>query len=148
MITITEETFDPFSDEWPALVKVHWDEVALYKEHIQLDLDLEGYRNLEKAGRLCTIAVRDAGKLVGYSLFFVMRHIHYKSTVFGINDMVWLAKCYRGLYGAKLIRESERILKRRGVQKITWHVKLSNGLQRLLEVKGYTLDENVMGKML
>jgi hypothetical protein len=145
-----------FERDFSALIPFHWREIALYQDRIPLDIDYEQYRRLEFQHKLMVLACRDleTDHLVGYSIFIVVKHIHYKSTVFAMNDMLWLRPNYRrGLAGYRLVRESERVLRQMGAQKINWHCKLHpKGLpmKNLLQTRklGYEVDEVSLGRML
>jgi hypothetical protein len=89
------------------------------------------------------------GGLIGYSVFFLRRHIHYASNIIADNDVLFLAKSSRqGRLGIELIRESERRLAERGVSKITWHVKKSRDFRPILVRLGYVEEDIIMGRAL
>jgi GNAT superfamily N-acetyltransferase len=130
------------------LLHAHWLEVANYRAAIPLDVDWEFYEKLESQGKLLCITARIDGELVGYSVFLVIRHPHYVSTVFAANDVIFVREDLRNSrLGLSLIRVSEREAKAAGARKITWHVK-DNGVPELLGRLGYNLDERIMGKLL
>jgi GNAT superfamily N-acetyltransferase len=132
----------------PLLVE-HWREVALYKDAIPLDPDFDLYRGMAAKNRLFCLTARVGGELVGYCAFVLMHPGHYKSTLHGINDVIYVAPAHRkGSVGYRLIRESERGLKARGVRKISWHVKPGTKLAQLLDRLGYATDEILKGRLL
>ena len=96
-----------------------------------------------------TITARDEGKLVGYSIFFITNHLHYKSTVYANNDLLYLHPDYRkGSLGIKFIKASEIYLKNRGVAKILWHIKFNKDFRILLHRMGYVDEEVIVGKII
>jgi GNAT superfamily N-acetyltransferase len=149
MITTQQEILFDVMDEAGALLKMHYDEIALHKESIKLKPIWERYAALEKAGSFVVYTVRDDARLVGYSAFFIMPHMHYADTRIGINDVLFLHPDYRkGRVGLKLIQFSEQALKQAGVDKITWHVKLAHDFRPILHRLGYVDEETVCAKLL
>lgn len=140
------------------LLALHWEEVALNKDAVPLAVDWTQYRALERAGVLKILAMRQGGELVGYDIFFVQPTLHYATSTWALNDILYLAPEHRkGLAGARLIREAEQRLRELGVQKVLYHSKLHLNLGRhsegdtvgrLLRRLGYAHVENVWAKML
>lgn len=131
------------------LLTAHWREIANYQAAIPLDIDWDFYDKMQAQAKLLCITARVGGKLVGYSVFLITRHPHYVSTVFAANDVIFVSEDMRkGRIGLSLIRASEREARALGARKITWHVKVTNDVARLLERLGYQCDELIMGKLL
>lgn len=131
------------------LLTAHWKEIANYQAAIPLDVDWEFYDKMQAQGKLLCITARIDGELVGYSVFMITRHPHYVSTVFASNDVIFVREDMRNSrLGLALIRASEREARAIGAKKLTWHVKVTNDVARLLERLGYQLDELIMGKLL
>ncbi len=149
-IMVREESIVSAMNELSELTKDHYQEIAQDQEDIPLDPDWLRYVALERAERFCLVTVREDGKLVGYSAFFVHSHIHYSSTKFGINDVIYLAPRLRKTgVGAELLFKSEEALRARGVKKVFWHVKpnvvdFGPALRKL----GYNDEEVVWAKVL
>ena len=81
MITFQKEAPEPFTQEAMDLFQKHYEEIAERTDVIVLDPDLKRYNNLYSQNMLEIHTIRDDGKLVGYSLWFVMNHIHYKNSL-------------------------------------------------------------------
>lgn len=149
-IIIQEEQFEPIIEELAELCKAHYAEIALNKEDIPLAPDWDRYIAMENAKMLLLVTARDGVSLVGYSLFFVNWHMHYKHTLFAANDVVFLLPDYRrSSAGINLLRYSEKVLRERGVIKVLWHVKegvLDFGT--VLQKMGYTSEDVAWGKIL
>ena len=140
---------DALFDEVKPLLYEQWREIATYQDEIPLDVDYDFYRRMESQKKLVWLTARLDGELIGYSVFMLIRHPHYQSTVFAMNDVIFVRQSHRqSRTGLALIRESERTLKALGARKISWHIKLTNDLQRILAAKGYAVDEINMGKLL
>ena len=150
-----ESLTETFIHEVAPLLARHWREIALYQEDVPLDLDWKVYRRMNEEGTLLLIAARDEGRLAGYAAFFLVRSPHYKSTLCGMNDVIFVAPEFRKSHiGLRLIRESESLLSTRGVKLIRWHVKqfnadgTDNPLYKILVRLGYRLEELTVGKLL
>jgi GNAT superfamily N-acetyltransferase len=149
MITFQQERLNDVRAEITPLLDKHYKEIALHQDAIPLAPDWARYASLEELGVLAIYTAREDGRLIGYSVFFVTPHIHYETTLVASNDLLFVDPEYRGgSTGLKLIRFSEQALKERGVKKVTWHCKFSNGLQHLLNRLGYADEEVIVGKIL
>lgn len=130
------------------LLQLHYEEVALHRDRIKLDPMWDQYVALEKLGMLAIYTARnDDGKLIGYSAFFINKHMHYKDTVIAINDVLFLHPDYRdGIQGYRFIKFChDQLVERGGINKITWHVKLKKDWSKVLHKLGYTDEELVVG---
>jgi GNAT superfamily N-acetyltransferase len=140
------------------LIALHWEEVALNKDAVPLSPDWSKYHLLERAGVLKVVGARLGKRLIGYDIFFVQPTMHYSSCLWAVNDILYLDPDHRkGLAGARLIRESEKMLKPLGVTKVIYHTKLhvhlGHGKARdtvggLLKRLGYAHVEEVYAKMI
>jgi Acetyltransferase (GNAT) family len=140
---------DALFEEVKPLLFEQWREIANYQDEIPLDVDYDFYRRMESQKKLVWLNARLDGELVGYSVFMLIRHPHYQSTVFAMNDVIFVRMEHRkSRIGLSLIRQSEKALKALGARKISWHVKVTNDLSRILAAKGYATDEINMGKLL
>lgn len=132
-------------EEGSALFVKHWEEIAFYKD-IALSPDVEAYNRLESVGGLRCFTVREAGKLIGYVVFLVRRHMHY-DILCAAQDVLFVDLEYRkGMVGYRLIRYAEERLRAEGVTLITQHVKKSNNVGRLLERMGYQEMDAIYAK--
>lgn len=147
-VTLHEVNLRDILPEFAELCKEHWDEIALHRDEIPLDPDWNRYLTLDMTGLLSVVAAKDqAGKLVGYSVFLVMPHLHYNSTLCGMNDVVFLKKEFRNQgVGKQLLQRAEQCLLARGVKKISWHVKEHYNFGPILERMGYECEEKNWGK--
>lgn len=147
---ITFQAEGPSRDigEMALLLKAHYDEIALYKD-IPLEPDFEYYRLLEGAGQLRYYSARDGGKLIGYMLVLVRRHPHYKSSLQGVVDLIYLDPEHRrGRTGMRLIEFAHSRLKAEGVQTLVQHVKDYADFGPVLKHMGYGPYETLWIKRL
>lgn len=149
MISYQIETFDQVKDDIKDLLRLHYNEVALDREYIPLDPDWDKYEAIYHRGGLFIATARDDNKLIGYSVFFVVNHLHYSSTLVASNDVLYLRPEYRqGTAGIKLIKFSESELKKAGVDKAVWHIKYHKDFRKILYRMGYKDEDAIVGKVL
>jgi GNAT superfamily N-acetyltransferase len=149
MVDLAVETMATVREEIEPLLLAHYDEIALHKDTIKLDVDWGKYEGLERNGGLRVYTAREDGRLVGYSVFFLAWNMHYKSTLFGQNDVLYLTPEHRkGTTGLRLIKFSEDELRKDRVDKVVWHVKVANDWSAILERSGYQREEILMAKVL
>ena len=149
MIEFGVEKYHQVSEDIKELIKLHYEEIAVNKDVIPLDPDWDRYKQLDDNGLILTVTARDDGKLIGYAIFFVTSHLHYKSTYYANNDLLYLHPDYRkGLVGVRLITISEKYLKEKGVTKIMWHIKINKDFSRLLHHLGYVDEDIIVGKII
>lgn len=143
---------ESWAQYWPEakpLVELHWQEIALDQEHVPLAVDEAGYVALDGAGILHIVTARDEGRLVGYWLGMVKGHLHYRTTLHAVMDVVWLHPAYRrGVNGYQLFHAVERTLRQRGVVKVIMGCKLHLDFSRLYARLGYHEIERTWSKLL
>jgi len=111
--------------------------------------DYEAYGRLHVAGMLRCITVRDDNELIGYALFIVHPHLHYKSCITAFEDIYFLKKEHRkGRVGIRLFQFVEDVLKKEGVHRIIMHTKIHMDNTRLFEYLGYKLTDKLFTKIL
>ncbi len=148
-IVFAQEPFALIVAGLKTLTVRHWEEIAHNKELIKLDPDWEKYQNLGDMGIAHFTSARKNNELVGYQIYFVMPHMHYKSSLTAISDVLFLApEVRKGRTGIKLIQFAEKNLKAIGVQRVLQNVKLSNDWGTILEVLGYKPFERIYAKLL
>jgi len=122
----------------------HYHEIAWNIEKIPLDVDVDKYELLQNEGHLLCFSMRDKGKLVGYALFLLHHHPHYKSTLFASNDIVFIEQAYRGGgYGAEFLTFCESDLKCLGCNVILLRVKKCLDWGPLAEHLGFEPVETI-----
>ena len=147
MITIQCETYLDAIAELRPMFEKHWEEVAINKDKIKLNPDYKQYETLQELGTLALFTARDDGKLVGYSVFFMVPHLHYSDHRFAMNDIIFLMPEYRAtMLGAQLVQFAEDELKSVGIDYISYHFKTHLPYGKGLEFMGYEHSENLFGK--
>lgn len=118
-----ETNFTDLRDEGRLLFAEHWREASA-DTSVPLDLDWEVYRALEATRALMTVAVRSDGVLIGYSIYLIHSHLHYRGYMVADSDAFFVRESDRkGLIGIRLFQVSEALARARGVHEIRARVK-------------------------
>ncbi len=148
-LTFAVEDFSSFYSEALDLLRLHWEEIAPYKELLALNPDLDMYKTLDVQGKLVVITARAAGALVGYIVLIITAHHHYSHVLMATEDIHFLHPAYRkGLAGLRLIRAGEAEMKRRRVQLIALRTKVASDHGLLMRRLGYDAQDVVYTKLL
>jgi hypothetical protein len=103
--------------------------------------DWRMYEALEAAGALAIFTARDGATLVGYAVFFVVKHPHHEGMRLAQNDILFLEKPYRrGRNALRFVEFCELQLQCRA-DRIAWSAKQGRDWSRLLLHRGYRPDE-------
>lgn len=152
MIEIRTSTYDEMlaqADELFSLFSEHWDEVALNKQVMVLKPDLQRYEAMGANGNLLVLGAWDGDELVGYSVNFVMQHLHYKDLRICSNDLLFVAQAHRkGRVGLRLIRATEEHARAAGAELMLWHGKPNTALVELMPALDYGVQDIIFSKQL
>ncbi len=142
MLTIRESTVDEMLANASTLFEEHWDEIALNKHVMVLKPDEARYRAMEAQGALLILAAFDDGRLVGYSVNFVIHHLHYADLRVCSNDLLYIEPASRqGGVGIRLMRCTEAEARERGARLMLWHAKPDTPLADILPRMGYGVQD-------
>ena len=137
-----------FVDEFEKLFPLHYEELCVTKE-FPYEPDYDAYKRMAEAKLLRCITCRNDEELIGYIIFYIQPHLHYKSCVTAFEDLYFVKKEYRkGRVGIKLFQYAEKVLKDRGVHRIILHTKVHLDNSRLFEYLGYKPSDKTFTKML
>jgi len=99
-------------DRFPWMAIEHWEEVALDKAEIHLDMDWPQYAEMERRGQFRVWTTRVDGALAGYIFWFIRPHMHYKSTPHALCDVFYLDPAFRqGLTGYFMFERCLAVIK-------------------------------------
>lgn len=116
MTTFTKEPFVDVIEEMKPMFERHWQELARNQEMIKLDPDYERYLAVDKLGILRMFMAREDGKIIGYAVYFVSPHMHYRNDTWAVSDILWVSpEKRRGRVGIDLLRFVETSLREEGV---------------------------------
>ena len=137
-----------FVDEFERLFPEHYEELCVTKE-FPYEPDYEAYKRCAAAGMLRCITCRNDADLIGYIIFFVSPHLHYKSCITATEDLYFVKKEFRkGRVGIKLFQYAEKVLCQFGINRIVMHTKVHLDNSRLFEYLGYKWTDKVFTKIL
>lgn len=137
-IVFQQEALATCLHEAVSLLGEHYEEIAEFKHLLVLDPDYSRYEEVEKRNGLRVITARENGRLVGYIVFFIYKHLHYKSVLVASDDIHFICKEKRaGSVGIRLFREGERALRAAGVKFILVRCKAKHDHSRIFEHLGY-----------
>ena len=136
-----EDYFDAI-EEGRHLLPEHKEELAIHKD-IPLDPDYAAYEAVARAGLMALYTVRVEGKMVGYAVYFVRKHMHYQSASYAICDIILIKKGHRNLgLGTALFDFVEKDLAEQGVDVIHNGTKAGHPeLAMLLESRKWVKSE-------
>lgn len=149
-MSVVYATEDPstFIEELKDIIPTHYDELCVTKD-FPLAPDYEAYGRMHVAGVLRCITARKDGVLIGYILFLVHPHLHYRTCKTAFEDMYYVVKEHRvGRTGLRLFQFAEEALRSEGVNRIIMHTKVHLDNSRLFEHLGYKNSDKLYTKIL
>lgn len=146
MITYKIKTVEECFDDVEKLFQSHYEELSVTKQY-ELNPDYDIYR--QNANRIKVVVCEDDDVIVGYIVFFVSPHLHYKDCLMAVEDIYYLKPEYRkGSTGIKMFRFAEVYLKSVGVNMIKYSTKVHLDNSKLFEYLDYAFTEKVFIKMI
>ncbi len=150
MITFAVEQWSQFKEEARDIFQIHWEEIALHKDSIKLEIDFDAFDGMDAQGMLHVVVARDAGKIVGYWLGIIKPHLHYVNSLTAYTDVFYVRQESRRdvFLFQKMLVFVEKTLKSRGVQKLFIASKSHKDLSKIFDRMGMTRTETVYTKLL
>ena len=148
MITYAEEDCTVFFKELAPILPAHYEELCVTKD-FPLEPDFAAYDRLHQAGFLRAMTCRNDGELVGYIIFIVQPHLHYRSCITAFEDLYYVKKEFRkGRIGIRLFQFAEKVLRESGVKRIILHTKIHMDHSKLFEYLEYKNTDKLFTKLL
>ena len=144
-VTFQQEIFFKCMRELLPLWLDEWDEIK--PDGRPLDPDWDSFVQHELAGHLLLYTMRDGVKLVGYALSIIHSHRHFKSTLCGFIDGLYILPDYRG-HAEQFVTENDDLLASQHVQDIILSIAPFPWLLRVLKKLGYGRTEFMLMKRL
>jgi hypothetical protein len=140
------ESFRNVWKEAQPLTRPHWEEIAKNKGLLTLNPDLDKYERLDKGHHLLVVTARSGGKLVGYFVWIVIAHPHYKHVQVAEEDLHFLLPEYRSSgrygkdrhYGYELLKTARDAAIAHGAQLLAMREKVGHGHPAIMEGLGFT----------
>lgn len=116
-------------------------------QNFKLEPDFTVYTLLEQADVLRVFTVREDDRLVGYSIFTVAQHTHFKSVLQAKEEVIYLTpESRKGTTGPRFIEWVDKALEDEGVNLIIRCVSELRDWSPVLLRKGYQLAEKTYAK--
>lgn len=131
-----ERIWDAWQELLPLLAKNHAETGALQSGEFQPDGERFMAMDQAEVARLYTARNQD-GELVGYAVFFVIKHMHYGSTQWALQDVLYFLPEYRGISSVRFLKWTDQELRSLGVDVICRHVSEKRDYSRTLKRLGY-----------
>lgn len=113
MITFQKESWDQYYPECIDLWDEHNTEL---NRGDQFNIDINTFKNLDNAGCILIVTIRENSKLIGYHLSHITKHLYLGHKV-SYELAYYLKKDKRkGLLGIRLITEPLKYLKELGIE--------------------------------
>ena len=143
MVEFAVEKYADVIEEMRPMLVAHKDELAVYSD-IPLDPDMAFYEKANSIGLLTFLTMRSHGVLMGYAIFVVRPHAHYRAHTWALNDIIWVHPEFRGArLGAAFIAFWDAYFAASGVNVVHVNTKVSHpALAHVLKQSGYrTIEE-------
>jgi len=141
MIDFKREQAHACFEEAIPLIENYRQEIAYYAD-LKLDPEFAKYAELEKAGFVRAYTARLDGKLIGFALFFFSPHLHFKSHIFAMHDILYIMPEHRG-FGYKFLKWCNEQLEKDGASVIYYAVNLHFNYGSLLKRLGFELADHL-----
>tara|TARA_R110000744_G_scaffold2814_2_gene11187 strand:+ start:2075 stop:2518 length:444 start_codon:yes stop_codon:yes gene_type:complete len=129
------------------LAGLEWEESGHPTEPLNINWD--GYFELEDLGRLKFFTARKEGILIGYFVVIVMMPLTAKGDLMGVYDAVYVHKDYRkSTVGKRLFKYVETCMKEDGVYRVLASSSNKNPIGNFLTRMGYNEVETKYEKVL
>jgi len=149
LISFQVEPYEDICVEIQTLNRIHWEELALFKDRMPLSPQYDVYIERDRRGELFFVTGRWNSRIVAYYCAQVNPGFHYKTTIIGIMDIIYIDPEFRqrGLI-FPLMRGVQRELKRRGVQLWISGYKTHNplGMPKVLDLLGFQSGDTYCSK--
>jgi GNAT superfamily N-acetyltransferase len=150
MNEIRYETVNPFAFlmEMQELFPAHYEELCVTKD-FPLVPDYDKYKQMCDLGMLKAVTVSAGDELIGYIIFIIQPHLHYKTCITAFEDIYYVKPEYRkGRIGIRLFQYAEKVLREAGVNRIIMHTKIHLDNSKLFEYLGYKHSDKIYTKIL
>ena len=125
------------------LLALNWEETGFDYE---FNPSKEMYQAAVDAGMMFAMAAFDGTRMIGYCTMLIHPHLHNPKIIMASNDALFVHPSYRGITGARLIRNVEQEASRRGAKRVMWHTRSGTSLHLAMQRHGYTPTDIVMMK--
>lgn len=131
------------AEEIIALSDKHYSEVVTYEER-DPDISIDHYVSIEHRGALRTYTARKNKAIIGYAVYVVSYHPHYRKSLRAIQDAIYIDPNHRvGNIGVSFIQWTESKLAQEGVEYVYQSSAKDHDIGHLLIRMGYKPIESI-----
>lgn len=138
-------------EEMMPLFAAHYSEVPAYSD-IPFQPSFEQILMLETAGilRVFTARHKETDFLIGYAVYFLQPHFHFRTSLQASADCVYIRPEYRGngLPGLSLMKFCDDELEREGAQVVFHNLPAERNFGPMMKRLGYKLEDHVYSRRL
>lgn len=129
------------------LLRDHYEEGEPHKDACPLDPDWSALLRLAEVGVYRVWTARDGPTLCGYACLFVQPHLHFRTTLHAVVDLVALSPAYRGhLYA--MLSAMIPALREAGVKRVFISARPPGRLAKVYERLGFACIEHIYAMVL
>jgi len=138
-VIFARETLAEVWDEALPLIRAHGEEIR-FVEGLLPDPDRIKLERAEQAGIYVVFVVREpeACALVGYAGFMLAPHLHYRTSTWAVQDVLYVLPRYRLRTAADFMRWTDARLTGMGASVVIRSVSVHRDYSRLLTRMGYS----------
>jgi hypothetical protein len=144
MIEYSLEPFHEIAADVCERIPAHF---AENKHYGKPNLDWDYYLQSSYAGQCKAVTIRDDGKLVGYTIFFITNDPDRKHVLQATNSGIFVDDDYRGKASIQLLKKADAYMKDLGAQEINYLIK-DDRIGKLLSRQAYKQDYKLWSKTL
>jgi hypothetical protein len=128
------ESFSHAYAEAGPLMEAHWQEIAKNKDLLKLNPDVACYQAIEQNNKMLLVTARCETRLVGYFLWLLVTHAHYKHVLVAEEDLHFmLPEFRRGLTGYSFIKAACKAATDAGAKLLIMREKIGHEHQALMK---------------
>lgn len=149
-LSFAEENYDDCAEGIKSLVQSAWEQ----NHHGALtnappEPNYEAYKNLNDAGMLGCVVVRDNKEIVGYATYYLTTLMHHQFSKCAVSDSVFVKPERNSvLVMRELVRRVEEAAEKRKAVKMNWMCLVTNAFGDLLRHMTYEREIIIYGKHL
>lgn len=148
LITFQEDKLSNILEELKPMLIKHWEELANNKDIRPLEPDYPMYLAMNDMEILRIYTVKEDDKLIGYSIWIIANHLHYKTWKYAVSDVYYLDPNYRKTgISFDFFFHIEDWLKSLGVKSVTVQDKITHSHANFFNKVGFNPVENVYEKV-
>lgn len=132
---------DAWSGGIQILSKHHWIEAGDHG-YDRVDVDVDAYDRLDRAGVLRVYVVQHGPDIIGYGIWVCVGSLQHRGRIHAYSDATYVSPQHRGTASILLLRTAEREIRADGIRRI-YQVVRENSTKhgRLLEWLGYEIAD-------